>query len=94
MKCLDCAINTLIHTFSGGASISSRLSPLVCVKWRAFLKQDLILKKFNLPGNLKGRLRAVPLRSVTSKLGRTGESELTERGTGDRREEEGLTSLL
>ena len=40
------------------------------------------------------RLRAVPLRSVTSKLGRTGESELTERGTGERREEEGLHSLL
>ena len=34
------------------------------------------------------RLRAVPLRSVTSKLGRTGESELTERGTGERREED------
>ena len=33
------------------------------------------------------RLRAVPLRSVTSKLGRTGESELTERGTGERREQ-------
>ena len=40
------------------------------------------------------RLRAVPLRSVTSKFGRTGESELTERGTGERREEEGLPSLL
>ena len=40
------------------------------------------------------RLRAVPPRSVTSKLGRTGESELTERGTGERREEEGLPSLL
>ena len=41
-----------------------------------------------------GRLRAVPLRSVTSKFGRTGDSELTERGTGERREEEGLPSLL
>ena len=30
----------------------------------------------------KCRLRAVPLRSVTSKFGRTGDSELTERGTG------------
>ena len=40
------------------------------------------------------RLRAVPLRSVTSKIGRTGDSELTERGTGERREEEGLPSLL
>ena len=40
------------------------------------------------------RLRAVPLRSVTSKFGRTGDSELTERGTGERREEEGLPSLL
>ena len=43
---------------------------------------------------LSSRLRAVPLRSVTSKFGRTGESELTERGTGERREEEGLPSLL
>ena len=34
------------------------------------------------------RLRAVPLRSVKSKLGKTGESELAERGTGERREEE------
>ena len=40
------------------------------------------------------KLRAVPLRSVTSKFGRTGDSELTERGTGERREEEGLPSLL
>ena len=40
------------------------------------------------------RLRAVPLRSVTSKFGRTGDSELTKRGTGERREEEGLPSLL
>ena len=40
------------------------------------------------------RLRAVPLRSVTSKLGRIGESELTERGTWERQEEEGLPSLL
>ena len=43
---------------------------------------------------VSARLRAVPLRSVTSKFGRTGESELTERGTGERREEEGLPSLL
>ena len=40
------------------------------------------------------RLRAVPLRSVTSTFGRTGDSELTERGTGERQEEEGLPSLL
>ena len=39
------------------------------------------------------RLRAVPS-SVKSKLGRTGESELAERETGERREEEGLHSLL
>ena len=45
-------------------------------------------------GGLCGRLRAVPLRSVTSKFGRTGDSELTERGTGERWEEEGLPSLL
>ena len=32
--------------------------------------------------------RAVPLQSVESKLGRTGESELAERETGERREEE------
>ena len=40
------------------------------------------------------RRRAVPLRSVTSKFGRTGDSELTEWGTGERWEEEGLPSLL
>ena len=40
------------------------------------------------------RLRAVPLRSVTSKFGRTGDSESTEWGTGERWEEEGLPSLL
>ena len=40
------------------------------------------------------RLRPVPLRSVTSKFGKTGDSELTEKGTGERREEEGLPSLL
>ena len=34
------------------------------------------------------RLRAVPLQSVESKLGRTGESELAERETGERREED------
>ena len=49
VKCLDCAINPIIHTFSGGASVSSRLLPLVCVKWRVFLKQQLIRSKFNLP---------------------------------------------
>ena len=49
VKCLDCAINLLIHTFSGGASVSWRLLPLVCVKWRVFLKQQLIHSKFNLP---------------------------------------------
>ena len=54
MKSLDCAITTPIHTFSGGALVSSRLRPLVCVKWRVFLKQQLILTKFNRPGNLKG----------------------------------------
>ena len=40
------------------------------------------------------RLRAVPLQSVESKLGRTGEGEMAERETGERREEEGLHSLL
>ena len=54
VKCLDCAINTLIHTFSGGALVSWRLRPLVCVKWRVFSKQQLILTKCNRPGNLKG----------------------------------------
>ena len=53
VKFLDCAMNPLIHTFSGGASVSSRLLPFVCVKWRVFLKQQLIHSKFNLPGNLK-----------------------------------------
>ena len=40
------------------------------------------------------RLRAVPLQSVESKLGRTGESKLAERETGERQEEEELHSLL
>ena len=40
------------------------------------------------------RLRAVPLQSVESKLGRTGEGEMAERETGERRKEEGLHSLL
>ena len=42
---------------------------------------------------MPSRLRAVPLQSVKSKLGRTGESKLAERETGERREEEGLHSL-
>ena len=33
----------------------------------------------------KDRLRAVPLQSVESNLGRTGESEVAERETGERR---------
>ena len=33
----------------------------------------------------KDRLRAVPLQAVESKLGRTGESEMAERETGERR---------
>ena len=52
LKCLDCAINLLIHTFSEGSSVSSRLLPLVGVKWRVFLKQQLVPSKFNLPGIL------------------------------------------
>ena len=32
----------------------SRLVPFVCVKWRVFTKQQLILTKLNRPGNLKG----------------------------------------
>ena len=51
---LDCVINPLLRTFSGGASVSLRLLPLVCVKWRVFLNQQLILTKFNRPGNIKG----------------------------------------
>ena len=54
VKCLDCAITTLMHTFSEGALVSSRLRPLVCIKWRVLSKQQLILTKFNLPANLKG----------------------------------------
>ena len=38
-------------------------------------------------------LRAVPLQSVESKLGRTGESELAERETGERREEGGPSQV-
>ena len=40
------------------------------------------------------RMRAVPLQSVESKLGGTGEGEMAERETGERQEEEGLHSLL
>ena len=36
------------------------------------------------------RLRAVPVQSVESKRGRTGDGEMAERETGERREEEGL----
>ena len=36
--------------------------------------------------NFDSRLRAVPLQSVESKLGRTGEGEMAERETGERRE--------
>ena len=49
MKCLDCAINPLIHIFSGGASVSSTLLPLVGVTWRVFLKRQLVRIKFNRP---------------------------------------------
>ena len=35
--------------------VSSWLLPLVCVKWRVFLKQELILTKFHPPGNLNLR---------------------------------------
>ena len=41
--------------------------------------------KFPTEVNKAGKLRAVPLQSVESKLGRTGESELAERETGERR---------
>ena len=54
MKCLECVINPLIHTFSGGAEVSSKLLPLVCVKCRVFSKQQLILTIFERPPNLKG----------------------------------------
>ena len=47
-------MNPLIHTFSGNASVSSKLFPLVYAKWRVFSKQQLIVTKFNRPGNLKG----------------------------------------
>ena len=54
VKCLDCTINPLIHTYSGGASVSSKLLPLVCVKWRVFSKQHLILTMSKRPCNLTG----------------------------------------
>ena len=44
----------MFYSLSGGASVSSRLIPLVCVKWRVFSEQQLILTKFNRPGNFKG----------------------------------------
>ena len=46
-------MNHLLHCLSGGASILSRLLPLLCDKWRLFLKQQLMLTKFNRPGNFK-----------------------------------------
>ena len=53
VKCLDCTINLLLHTFSGGALVSSTLLPFVCVKWRVFLRQQ-VQSSCNLPGNFKG----------------------------------------
>ena len=43
-------INALIRSFSVGALVSSRLLPLACVKWRVFIKQQLILTMFKRPG--------------------------------------------
>ena len=63
------------------------------LSWRLVCLQKTFMKKKS-HFELKNRLRAVPLQSVTSKFGRTGDSELTERGTGERQEEEGLPSLL
>ena len=61
---------------------NSHLFSLLSVnKFKSFL--------LNLPNKTHGRLWAVPLESVESKLGRTGESEMAERETGERREEEG-----
>ena len=54
MKCLECGIYPLIHSFSGCASVSSRLLSLVCVKCRVFSKEQLILTMFERPTNLKG----------------------------------------
>ena len=54
MKFLKCAISPLSHSFSGDPLVSSRCLPLVCVNWRVFLKQQLILTMFKRPGNLKG----------------------------------------
>ena len=42
MKCLECAINPLLHSLSGSASNRGILA-IVCFKWRAFSKQELIL---------------------------------------------------
>ena len=53
-QCLECGINPRIHTFSGWASVSSRLLPLLCVKWLVFSKQQLIFIMFKRSGNLKG----------------------------------------
>ena len=47
-------MNPVFYSLSGGASVSSRLIPLVCVKWRVFSEQQLILTKFNRPGNFIG----------------------------------------
>ena len=49
----ECGINPVLYSWSGGASVLSRILPLVCVKWRVLSKQQLILTKFNRPGNFK-----------------------------------------
>ena len=54
MQCIDFQIDPVIHTFSGDTSVSSRLPPLVCLKWRVFTKQQLIITMFKRPGYLKG----------------------------------------
>ena len=44
LKCLECARNPRIYSLRAGPS-EKKSFPLVCVKWRLFPKQELILSQ-------------------------------------------------
>ena len=54
MNCLEGAIIALLYSSSGSVSVLSRLLSTVCVKWRVFSKEQLIVTMFKRPGNIKG----------------------------------------
>ena len=53
MKCLECAINPLLHSFSKSVSFQGFFLWFVS-NGVFFLKQQLILPKFNRPCNFEG----------------------------------------